>query len=128
MDLDLEWERGSDPPVMQETLSEFIDVLGDELEDAIEGLMDDVLQTVQRLVNVDTGTLRRSYETEVREAMESAIGLVIEGIVYSEVTYAPFQEFLNTGKPHVAPAIEAHRGDLEREGTHAWNSAVKRVT
>lgn len=128
MDTDFEWERGSDPPVMQDTLGEFIETLGEELEDAIDRLMDDVLQTVQRLVNVDTKKLRDSYETEVREAMESAFGLVIEGIVESEVEYAPFQEFLNTGKPHVAPAIEEHRRALEKEGTKAWNNAVRRVS
>lgn len=127
MDTDFEWKDGSDPPVMQETLSEFIDALADELEDAIDRLMDDVLQTVQRLVNVDTGRLRESYETEVREAMETALGLVIQGIVESDVEYAPFQEFLNTGKPHVAPAIEEHRGALKKEGTTAWNNAVRRV-
>lgn len=128
MNLDLEWERGSDPPVMQESLGEFIDALGEELEDAIEDLMDDVLQTVQRLVNVDTGTLRASYETEVREAMEAAFGLVIKGIVSTDIRYAPFQEFLNVGRPHVAPAIEAHRGDLETAGTEAWNRAIRRVS
>lgn len=128
MDTDFEWVRGSDPPVMQETLGEFIDALGDELEDAIDRLMGDVLQTVQRLVNVDTGRLRESYETEVREAMEAAFGLVIEGIVESEVEYAPFQEFLETGKPHVAPAIEEHRDALEKEGTKAWNNAVRRAS
>jgi hypothetical protein len=128
MDTDFQWVRGSDPPVMQETLGEFIDALGNELEDAIDRLMGDVLQTLQRLVNVDTGQLRESYETEVREAMESAFGLVIEGIVESDVEYAPFQEFLDTGKPHVAPAIEEHRDALEKEGTNAWNNAIKEVT
>ncbi|ELZ48982.1 hypothetical protein C464_06210 [Halorubrum coriense DSM 10284] len=128
MDTDFRWVRGSDPPVMQETLDEFIAALGEELEDAIDRLMGDVLQTVQRLVNVDTGQLRASYETEVREAMEAAFGLVIEGIVESDVEYAPFQEFLDTGKPHVAPAIEEHRGALEDEGTKAWNNAVRRVS
>ncbi|EMA69319.1 hypothetical protein C461_03123 [Halorubrum aidingense JCM 13560] len=128
MDTDFQWERGSDPPVMQETLGEFIDALGSELEAAIDRLMGDVLQTVQRLVNVDTGQLRESYETEVREAMESALGLVIEGIVESRIRYASFQEFLDTGKPHVAPAIEEHRSALEAEGTKAWNNAIKEVT
>ena len=128
MDVQFDWERGRDPEVFQETLDNFVDELADELDEAIERLMDDVLETVRKLSPVDTGTLRASYETEVREAMESAMGLVVEGIVETGVEYAPFQEFLETGTAHVAPAIEQHREDLEREAQRAWDNAVRTVS
>lgn len=127
MDINFKWERGRDPDAFQQTLDQFVDELASELEKAIDRLLGDVLKTVRVTAPVDTGQLRDSYETEVREGMEAAMGLVIEGIVYTDVEYAPFQEFLDLGTPHVAPAIEQHREDLERQAQRAWDRSVRAV-
>lgn len=128
MDIDIQWQRGHDPDAMQAALDEFLEALADEVEAAIDRLMEDVLETVQRLAPVDTGQLRDSYQSEVQEGMEAAMGLIIEGIAYTNVEYAPFQEFLDLGTPHVAPALEEHRSQLESEAEQAWNKAVKEVS
>lgn len=63
----------------------------------------DLVDEIQKRAPVDTGNLRDSYQ--IKEG-NSAIG---EVIVYTDVDYAPYQEFgtlFQPGTPHIRPALE----------------------
>jgi HK97 gp10 family phage protein len=67
-----------------------------------------VQRSAKPLAPVDTGRLRASITPEVR-----AMGATVEGVVGSNVTYAPFVEL--GSKPHFPP-IAAIMGWVHRQG------------
>lgn len=124
MEIEFDWESGHAPDDMQEDLQEFEGVLDDELEAAAGRVAEAIHDDVEVLAPVDTGQLRDSYEDEVKQVMEK----VIEARVFSDVEYAPYQEFMDIGTPHVGPALEKNKATLEAEAEAAWNNAVQEVS
>jgi hypothetical protein len=123
MDMDFEWERGNTPDDMQRALRAFADAVERELLEEFEPMMEDIRETVQDNAPVDTGRLRESYSEMVQTIKDG-----IQGKVQTEVPYAPFQEFLEYGTPHLGPAFEEAKPILEAHVEAAWNRAVRRVS
>lgn len=124
MEIEFDWESGHAPGDMVDELRAFEDALDDELESAAERLAESIHDDIEALAPVDTGQLRDSYKDEVKQVMEK----VIEARVKTGVEYAPFQEFLDIGTPHVGPALEKNKETLEDEAEAAWNAAVQEVS
>jgi len=122
MGVDFDW-RGRGPAGMIADLTDFEDVLLEEIESEAETLADSLLDDTQEKAPVDTGALRESYESEIEEVLRG----LIEVRVTTSTSYAPYQEFLESGTPHVGPALEQNKQTFEDAAEGAWNSAVRRV-
>lgn len=121
-----DWKTGRDPDAFMRRLAAFQAVLGERLESAMEKAVQLVEREAKERAPIDTGNLRASIASEVRTDVESAV----QGIVGSNVEYAPFQEF-GTSKmgasPFLQPAIEANRKqilDLFMRAVHEAAAAV----
>ena len=112
-----------------------------------------VINTTKQTVKVVSGNLMRSYHigtskrditqkqpdsdgTEPREmpVLAGSVALVAdtlrrgrraEVMVGTDVVYAPVQEFLH--KPHLRPALESNRGEVNAEVKRAIKMMIKRA-
>lgn len=91
------------------------DLHGSPMEEGMRDATAIVLGTAKRYATVDTGRMRNSITPEVRN-----MGATIQGVVGSNVVYAPYQE-LGT-RPHWPP-IQALTVWASRHGTTAYNVA-----
>lgn len=121
MEIDLEW-NGPDPHDYAEALEEFGRILPDHVEAAGEEIGTRVQATAARLVNVDTGRLRASIDSEIERINRH----VIRVAVGSNVEYAPFHEM---DYPFLRPAFEQEADRIERVYEDAvqtaWNEAMR---
>lgn len=113
--ISLEWD-GPDPQDFAEALAEFGRILPDHLERAGEDIGARVQSTAARIVNVDTGRLRASIDSEVDRMNRH----VIRVVVGSNVEYAPFHEM---DYPYLRPAFEAEAAWIESRYEKAIESA-----
>lgn len=80
------------------------------VEHLVEKATIDIAARAAANAPIDTGALAESYTYEVEGTFNGA-----EGIAYSDIEYAPYQEFgtvHNAPQPHVRPAVEQTKGEL----------------
>lgn len=121
--MEFEWERGRSPAAFAAKLALFGKVLDQRLGEAMEKVVLMVEATAARLAPVDTGNLRASIVSEVRDDVRDRVA----GYVGTNVEYAPFQEFGTSrmdAQPFLRPAIEAHRGQIRGEFRQAVDEAA----
>ena len=109
MHASLDWD--TEPDAVAAKFGDFLDALEDELEDAVDDIVELIASSAEDGAPVDTGELRDSIEGQVEEAA----GLIVRGKVAAEADHAPFQEFgtiFQAPQPYLAPAIDAHRDDF----------------
>jgi len=121
--VEFEWLADEGPEEFIDALNVFQATLQSEIEKAAERVIEQIHDDVEELAPVDTGKLRDSYETEVEAVLEA----MIEARVTTDVEYAPYQEFMDIGTPHVGPALEKNKDVFEDEAETAWNNTVRKV-
>ena len=110
--IEFDWKTGRDPDAFMRRLAAFQGLLDQRLEAAMERAVSLVEADAKSRAPVgETGNLRASIASEVRTDVKSAV----QGIVGSNVEYAPFQEFGTSkmgAQPYLQPAIDANRAAI----------------
>jgi len=118
------WD-GDTPHDIAERLRDATDVLTDRLETAMELIVKRVEATAKKLAPVDTGTLRASIASVVRDLAGTA---AVAGVVGADVKYSVFQEFGTSvmgAQPFLRPAFRQNRNFIETTLTNAVESAYQ---
>jgi hypothetical protein len=134
--VDFGWDSGQSPDVLADRFAALDAALDDRLVEAMETLALMIEGTAKRLVAVDTGRLKSSIASQVKQK-----GSTIIGYVGSNLSYAPTIEYgrgpipADSGylrftiegevfyrksvdaapaQPFLRPAVQSHKSDLER--------------
>jgi len=119
-----EWQ-GEAPYDVAEKLRDATDVLKDRLETAMNLIVKRVEATAKKLAPVDTGTLRASIASVVRDLAGTA---AVAGVVGTDVKYGIFQEFgtaVMDAQPFLRPAFRNNRNFIETTLASAVESAYE---
>jgi len=117
--------EGKTPHDIADQLRDSTDVLQDRLETAMNLIVKRVEATAKKLAPVDTGTLRASIASVVRELSGTA---AVAGIVGADVNYSVFQEFgtaIMDAQPFLRPAFRQNRNFIETTLANAVESAYE---
>lgn len=121
-----EWAGGQSPASLVDDLEALEDAVDKHLTEAMETLVLMIESTAKTIVPVDTGRLRSSIASEVRQ-----IGPVIKGFIGSNLHYAPYVEMgtrYMSAQPYLRPAVDAHMDDARQLFKNALADAVAEVS
>lgn len=105
-DIELNWDGGNDPEALRDDLEAFADAVNRHLYEAVETWVLMVEATAKQLAPVDSGRLRSSINSDVRQVGQD----LIRGFIGTNVSYAPY--------------IEEGRGRIEASGDGALHFFV----
>lgn len=116
-----EWKHNKDMDTAIKRLRNLDEAVTQNLEEAAEEIGLRIMADARRLVNVDTGRLRASIETEVQRVMDH----VVKVLIGSNVDYAPHQEVIS---PYLRPAVEKNKDVILRIAREALADAADEVS
>jgi HK97 gp10 family phage protein len=124
--VEFEWEGSQSPASLVDDLEALEDALDKYLVEAMETLTLTIESTAKSLAPIDTGRLRASIASEVKQ-----MGPVIKGFIGSNTHYASYVEMgtrYQEPQPYLRPAIDAHLSDARRLFKQALEKAVAEVS
>ena len=115
------WKNNRDMRDAAERLQELGEQADANLEEAAEEIALRIMADARRNVNVDTGRLRASIDTEVERITEHTVRAVIG----SNVEYSPYLEVTD---PYLRPAIQDNADWIRQRIEQALDAAADEVS